>query len=650
MVINPFKPKPSLDPGEEMLRTSQTPLTIPGLLADGRARFGAKVGYQQKIAGKWETLNFDQLYQRAHDFGAGLIALGLKKGDRVAIIAENSLDWATGYLGISVAGGAGVPLYTELKQAEIEDMVRQSGARFVIASQRVLAKLPPRIDGAELIIAIGGAEGRSGKAPGFLRRGKADLLPFDEVALRATDESRRELASRHVEPDDLASIVFTSGTTGGMKGVMLTHKNFTSNIESIRRTIELNERDRIVLVLPMHHAFPFIIFLAELAFGGELTFENDLLRVRDRLKEVRPTLFLGVPALFEQVYRAIARRAEAEGRLETFERGLRAVGTIKKRTGVNLGRLIFREVHQQLGGNLRFVLSGAAALKPDLARKFFLLGIPLLQGWGLSEAAPVVAAQRLYPRKFLFSNYYEDQVGTVGPPLEGVEVKLIDVPEKEIYVHLHGEGELVVRGPNVFAGYWEAPAETAEALAGGWLRTGDLGRIDEEGNIWITGRSKYVIVLDSGEKVVPDELEDRFSGSELVQDICIEARRVRNKTAVGAIIFPNLEAVSQRLQERGEELNEGSVRRLVQEELDAFAKELAPHKRVSDLSLTDTPLPKTAILKVKRAELPESYTFDIERWRENSQLSLLGTPEPQAPAEESTGQGDDIMGEGGTPG
>src|SRR3990170_2306515 len=165
--------------------------------------------------------------------------------------------------------------------------------------------------------------------------GRWERLPFDQVASLATPESRAALEQRHVEPDDLACIVFTSGTTGGMKGVMLSHKNFMSNVESIRRSLNVDERDRIVLVLPMHHAFPFIIFLADAAFGGELTFENDLLRVRDRVRETKPTLFLGVPALFEQMYLAVVRRAEAEGRLEMFERGLRVVDVAKRRTGVN---------------------------------------------------------------------------------------------------------------------------------------------------------------------------------------------------------------------------------------------------------------------------------------------------------------------------
>ena len=626
MVINPFKPRPAADPAEELLRTSVTPLTIPEMLADASARFGQKVCYQEKVHNTWRRLTLEETWRRANDFAAGLIALGVRKGDRAAIICENGLEWAIAYYGLSLAGGVGVPLYTELKSAEVEELVRRSEARLVIASSRVLERLADQLSSVEKVIVVGGTEARAGKPPGFLRRSRPDHLLFDHVPARATSESRAELERRRVEPDDLASIVFTSGTTGGMKGVMLTHKNFMSNVESIRRTLQVDEKDRIVLVLPMHHAFPFIVFLANAAFGGELTFENDLLRVRDRLKETKPTLFLGVPALFEQMYRAVVRRAEAEGRLELFERGLRLVDVAKKRAGVNLGRVVFREIHQQLGGQLRFAISGGAAIKPEVARNFLRLGLPLLQGWGMTEASPVIAAQRWHPRRFFFSNYYEEHVGSVGPPLDGVEVKLIDVPEKEIYVHLHGEGELVVRGPNVFAGYWKAPEATAAAKVGEWLRTGDLGRIDEEGDIWITGRSKYVIVLDSGEKVVPDELEERFAESEVLQDVCVVARRNRDKTQVGAVVYPNLEAVRTRLQAKGEQLSEASVRKVVQEELDAHARELAPHKRVSELILTDTPLPKTALQDVARGHLPESFSFDLKRWEQSALGQTASAP------------------------
>ncbi len=635
MVINPFRPKQPVDPSEELLLTSATPPTLPELLADAAARFGGRIACQQKVEGSWEQLSYDQLWRRSREFAAGLVALGLQKGDRVAIMCENGLPWIVGYLGTSIAGGVGVPLYTELKAPEAEALVKRSGAKILIASTKVLQKLGEHAAGAATVIEAGGrgprggeAGGRgprSGQPPRFLRRGRPGWLPFDQVA--GTGEHGAELEGRRIEPDDLASIVFTSGTTGGMKGVMLTHRNFTSNVESIRRSVQLDDKDRIVLVLPLHHAFPFIIFLTNLAIGGEFTFENDLLRVRDRLKEIKPTIFLGVPALFEQMYRAVVRRAEAEGRMEMFERGLRVVDVAKRRTGVNLGKLVFREIHQQLGGQLRFVLSGGAALNPEIARNFSRLGLLLLQGWGLSEAAPVVAVQRLMPRKFLFSNYYEEHAGSVGPPLEGVQVELIDVPEKEIYVHLHKQGELVVRGPNVFAGYWQSPEETAQAKAGEWLRTGDLGRIDEEGNIWITGRCKYVIVLESGEKIVPDELEEHFQQSELLSDLTIMPRQHRGKTQIAAVVCPNVDVATERLRARNEAITEDSVRKLVQEEIDSLAKALAPYKRISEVMLTDTALPRTAILKVMRARLPDSHSFDVKRWEQAAALALAAASE-----------------------
>ena len=620
MIINPFKPKAPLENGDSPAFTGVTPLTVPRMLADARARFGPNVAYQQKAGGRWQRLTFEQMWREANEFAAGLIALGLQKGDRVALICENGLSWAVSYFGLSLAGGVAVPLYEELKRGEIEELVRRVDARFMIVSTKVLERLGDRPQGVRTLIVVGGTETRSGRNAHFMRRARPDVIPFEQIAGLATPESRAALEQRRVEPDDLASIVFTSGTTGGMKGVMLTHKNFMSNVDSARRTLQFDEKDRIVLVLPMHHAFPFVVFLIGFAAGGETTFENDLLRVRDRLEETRPTIFLGVPALFELMYRAIVQRMETEGRLELFERGLRVVDVAKRRTGVNLARLVFRELHQRLGGQLRFMICGGAALKPEVARDYFRLGLPLLQGWGLSEAAPVVAVQRWYPKRFFFSNYYEERLGTVGPAIEGVQVDLIDVPEKEIYVNLHGEGELVVRGDNVFAGYWQAEEEARAVKVGEWLRTGDLGRIDEEGNIWITGRSKYVIVLDSGEKVVPDELEERFGESELLQDVCVLGRRSRNKTQVGAVVFPNLEVARARL--KGEAPSELSVRRLVQEELDSFARKLAPYKRVSEVILTDTPLPRTALLDMARGQLPESFTFDVQRWERSAQQAL----------------------------
>lgn len=625
--------------GEEAESNGRRPgsggVTIPALLADAAHRWADRPAYRQKIRREWRRLTFREVHQRARAFAAGLAALGLRKGDRVAIVMENGLDWVIAYLGQSIAGGIGVPIYYDLKADEIDREMRHAECRFLICSTKVLDRIGEQ-HGLQKIVVVGEqAVERPGRGGLLFRPARPDVVPFSQVESLANDESRKAIESLHIEPDDLASIVFTSGTTGGAKGVMLTHGNFTSNVESARRSIGVDERDRVLLVLPMHHAFPFLVgLLGPIGFGGEVAFENDLLRVRDRMLEVKPTLFLGVPALFDVMYKGILQRIEAEGRMELFQRGLRIVDRVKERTGVNIGRIVFRELHQRLGGQLRFLISGGAALDPELQRNFFRLGLPLLQGWGLTEAAPVLAVQRWNPRRFYMTNYYEERIGSVGRPVEDVEIALIDVPEKELYVHLHGQGELIARGPNIFPGYWKAPAETRAAKLGEWLRTGDVGRIDSEGNIYITGRSKFVIVLDSGEKVHPDEVEEQIGRHALVQDVCVLGRRVRDKTVVSAVIYPNVEETKRALEERGLKATEENIRALVTAAVNERCAALAQYKRVADLQLSDQPLPKTVLRKIARGAIKERYSFDVATWEASAVEEALPAAAPAEPEEE----------------
>lgn len=594
-----------------------SPQTFPQMLEDIRRSYGDKIVFQQKVGRDWQRLSADDLYARTRDLAAGLIALGLGQGDRIAMVFENSLDWVCAYYAIVAAGGIAVPIYYDLQPAEITGMIEHAEAKIVIASAKVLSRIGDLAPSVKtVIVAGGGSEPRTAVPSGFLRKSQPATLPLEEVAQRATAESRAMLAATVVAPDDLASIVFTSGTTGGMKGVMLTHKNFMSNMRSVRTTIAFSERDRIMMVLPMHHVFPFIVAMGVApAVGGETTLENDLRRIRDRMAEVKPTIFIGVPALFELMYRNIVHGIEAQGRMETFEKGLRIVEATKQRTGINLGRIVFRELHKRLGGSLRFMVNGGAALNPQVAMNFARVGLLVIQGWGLTESAPVLTAQRWSPRKFYMSNYYEDHFGTVGPAVEDVEIGLIDVPEKELYVHLHGEGELVARGDNITPGYWKGEDATKAAKVDGWLRTGDVGRIDDEGNVWITGRSKYVIVLDSGEKVHPDELEAKLQRSPLIEDVVVIGRKLRGKTQAWAIVYPNRDEILARL--RTGTATEDAVRAAVRDEIQRHEEDVAPYKRTTDFMLTDIPLPKTALRKVARGQIADSYTFDARRWEQS---------------------------------
>ena len=617
-----------------------SPMTFPALLERTRRDWGDKVAFQQKVHGEWLRYSHHDVYARSYELSAGLVDLGLRQGDRVALVLENSVEWVCAYYAIVLAGAVAVPLYYELKPAEIEEMAAHTDARIAIVSPKVLAKLGPLLPRLTTVVVAGPVpQARTPASPdeppdALRRHPQPRIVSLEELGRHASAAAWRELRLREIRPDDLASVVFTSGTTGGMKGVMLTHRNFLANCRSIRRSIPFGERDRLIMVLPMHHAFPFTITaVVAPAVGGEVTFENDLRRIRDRMAEVKPTLFAGVPALFELMYRNVVQRIEAEGRLEIFERGLRICETTKQRTGINIGRIVFRELHKRLGGRLRFMISGGAALNPDLARKFARVGIPILQGWGLTESAPVLSVQRWNPRRFYMSNYYEEHFGTVGPPLDGVEIGLIDVPEKEMYVHLHGEGEMVARGENISPGYWQADDATRAQKVGEWLRTGDVGHLDDEGNVWITGRSKYVIVLDSGEKVHPDEVEEKLGRSDLIEDLVVIPRRLRGKTQVWAVVFPNRDAVLART--GGREPDEAALRALVRADFESNERDLAAHKRVTDVMLTDTPLPKTALRKVARGQIADSYGFDRLRWEQSWRELTEAPPVPAGDPEET---------------
>ncbi len=624
--------------GEEAEPNGRRPasrgMTIPDKLAQAAHRWGDLPAYGQRVGREWKRMTFREVLQRSRAFAAGLHHLGLRKGDRVAIVMENGLDWCIAYHGLSAVGAIGVPIYYDLKQSEIDRFIRRAECKMLVCSAKALERIGDQ-PAVEVIIVQGeGISERHGGRAGLFRQHRPDIVAFDQVESMATDESRRAIETTEIDPGDLASIVFTSGTTGGAKGVMLTHRNFTANVESARKSIGIDERDRVLMVLPMHHAFPFLVgLMGPIGFGGQIIFENDLLRLRDRMAEIKPTLFLGMPALFDMMYRGILQRLEAEGKKELFDKALRVADQVKARTGVNIGKVVFRELHQRLGGHLRFMVSGGAALPADLQRNFFRLGLPLLQGWGMTESGPALAVQRWYPRKFYLTNYYEERAGSVGQPIEDVEISLIDVPEKELYVRLHGEGELIARGENVFPGYWKAPEETRAAKLGEWLRTGDLGRIDAEGNIYITGRCKFIIVLDSGEKVHPDELEEFIGLSDVVEDICVVGRNVRSKTVVSAIVYPNVEATKTRLAAAGQPVNEQSVRALITAEVNERCLSLAQYKRVADVQITDQPLPKTVLRKIARGFVRESYGFDVARWEVSAAEALAAAAPPEEAGE-----------------
>ena len=592
------------------------PRTIREVLNRSVTRYGDRPAFRGRVAKGYHALTYAELGAIVDRFGTGLLKLGMQPGDKVALICENCLEWPVSWFGVACAGGVNVPIYGELGALEINNIIRQSDSRFAIVSATFAHKLDPRT--VDHVVVVGESSKSESDFAAALERLGPKAITFSALTAGVTADEIDRLRPP-IRPTDLAAIIYTSGTTGDPKGVMLSHRNLAHESVSGAITAGYRSNDRLLIVLPLHHAFPFAAgIIAPVAVGAEVVFDTDLRRIRDRMAEVHPTIFFGVPALFSTMHRTVVQRMETEGKLETFRKGERIVASVKRRTGVNIGGVVFRELHQKLGGNIRYFGTGGAASPPDLARKFSLLGIPLMQGWGLTEASPVVAGQRFDSRLFHFTDYFERTAGSVGPALEGVEIVCVDVPEKNIYVGMHGEGEFVVRGPNVMSGYYKNEAATHEVKVGEWLRTGDIGRIDRQGNVYITGRAKSVIVLDSGEKVYPDEIEEHFADTPVMRDVCIIGKRParligERKMQVAAVVYPDPVAMRDRARDAGERLTADFVRRLVQQEVDAVQANLAPFKRIGEVILTDAPLPRTDLKKVRRGQIREHYPFDVDR-------------------------------------
>jgi long-chain acyl-CoA synthetase len=557
------------------------------LLDRAAERYGAAPALiARRASGERTTITYNDLRDRAHRAALLLARRGIKPGDRVLLVSENSPDWVLGYFAILCAGAVAVPLDHLISPEELAPICKIAEPRAALRSSAVAKRLGN---------AIGSAAARA------VEIDLAELSrPFilDKAAAPVAPPERKAVAS----------IVFTSGTTGAPKGVMLTHGNFAAEIAMIARVFALSGDDTLLSILPLHHTFEFTCgMLLPLASGAAIAYPlefdaKDLSRI---LSDIRPTALIGVPALWEAVHRRIVDEVDARGPFFAAAFGqLRELNRhLDRDSGLNLGSILFRQAHQALGGRLRLAVSGGAALPHRVGEFFNDLGIHLLEGYGLTEAAPVLSTA--HPDDPLCS-------GSVGKPLNGVELRLL--PEgAEI-------GEIVARGPNVMAGYYRNQAATDDVLRDGWLHTGDLGRFDAEGRLYIVGRAKEVIVDSGGNNIYIDELEEAYGHSPYLREIAVVGLKVAQGEQVAALAVPAYAR--------------GESRRAVEDGLrahfDRVALGLSPYKRIRILRFTDAELPRTRTRKVKRNEVaailrrmlaasnaknaPAPHSAEIEPW------------------------------------
>jgi long-chain acyl-CoA synthetase len=536
--------------------------------------------------------------------GAGVLRhMSIGVGQRVMLMSENRPEWGISYFAILLSGAAAVPLDSQLTIAEVVNLARVSKAKAIVLSRKVAERLAGE---ANLAIPVGDDDddvtvvwSPAHTALGEYLSKQLDTAPrvmaYDElltepdvVFIDPTSGSPKTSMARvapEVKGDSLASLIFTSGTTGTPKGVMLTHKNLTSMASKLTSLFSLYKHDKLLSVLPLHHTFEFSAgFLMPLVHGASIDYleEIEADSLARALEDEGVTGMVGVPALWQLLERKIYKNVSDAGviveklfdSIVDLNRSLRD----KLPWDLSTGKLLFFPVHRKLGGRMRLLISGGSALPPDTLKSFRGLGFNLYEGYGMTESSPVLTVTRP-----------GDKVipGSVGRPLPGIDVR-IDAPDA------NGIGEVIAKGPNVMAGYFENAEATAETIVNGWLHTGDLGRIDEEGNLFIVGRKKEMILGPSGENVYPDELEEVYGDSEYVKEISVVGLPgdVGNET-VAALVVPDYEKEGDR----------ESIREAVREHIKKVSKTLPLYKRLKIFHLWDFELPKTSTRKVKRREI-----------------------------------------------
>ncbi|SEA67307.1 long-chain acyl-CoA synthetase [Desulfuromusa kysingii] len=593
-----------------------------------------KIALRYKYKGQWQPLTYNKLWSTVEKLAAGLQQLGIEEKAHVALLGVSSPRWVMSYLSVLRRGCVAIPIDKELKATELRHILNDSDAQAIFVGQPQFETLLDVIDDLpqlKKIILIDASlsevidHSDVSDVMDNLSKQWKDLVqtlniapelckPVEEAAIEAhlvltgqkeqhgkqhkstnflaeTEISRNRLLKEerlysykdifhdvplppatHI-PKDRAVVLYTSGTTGRSKGAMLSHQNLVSNIQAACQRFNLDSSIKTLSFLPINHVFEQVCgVLVPLSLGGEVNFAESIKKLGDNLNEIKPTFLLGVPAVYRLLYGRIMKNIESK----SSSRLLYKFPLTRK--------IVTAKIKQAVGINTTFV-SGGAALDPAIAEGFHNLGLNLLQGYGITETSPVISAES--PTK--------NKPGTVGEPLEDIEVK-IDNPNAE------GEGEILVKGPNVMLGYYKNAKATAEILSNGWYHTGDLGKIDEDNMLSICGRVKNLIVTPNGKNVYPEEVENHLLKSPYIAEIMVYGHKI-SATAeeVYAIIFPEEEA----LFALNKELESGpmgaaEIEALIRKEVLTYGKDLADYKRVKKFTLREDEFPKTTTRKIKR--------------------------------------------------
>lgn len=516
------------------------------------------------MAGEDDYLTYRQMAERTRAFAQSLGPLD--PGEAIGILSENRPEWGQAYLAVLARGGTVVPIDPLLKKDELARVMSESGIGRLIVSAKyhgIADAVIARFERQPQIIPL--EQAMAGDPAGFVP------TPADD-------------------PDSLAVLIFTSGTTGNSKKVILTHRNIISDMEGFIARLSFGPGDRFLSVLPLHHTFEATCgFIAPLTHGAAVYYVKALnsREILDGIKKHRITHFISVPLLYDKLYHGILNalnKAPAPKR-GIFKMSMTATRTLYSMTGANVGKTMFKSMRKKAGlDSIRLMVSGGAPLPPEISMNFSFMGIDFIEGYGLTETSPVLNVNPLEKIKF----------GSVGPPLHNVEMRIHE-PDG------NGVGEIIVRGPMVTPGYLDNPEETARLIRNGWLHTGDIGRMDEDGYLFISGRKKNLIVSAAGKNIYPEEIEAELLKSPYILEVMIWGKKTDSgREEVAALIYPDIDALGAHLNKSPDRITDEDVKSVVDVEVKTLCAGLADFKRVKHIEYVRNELEKTSTKKIKR--------------------------------------------------
>ncbi len=516
----------------------------------------------------YQKITYREFGEQVNRFGAGLFELGLQ-GKRIAIIGKNRYEWALSYVSILLGDMTAVPLDKGLTDIEIRNSLLQSRADCIIFEEKYFDIISQLKNEGEInlkeLICMEKIDG---------------VKNVEDVMALGSKERKDEYMNCEVCSNEMRILLFTSGTTSASKGVMLTQRNIVENIYSMKCVETFYPSDVNLAFLPYHHTFGSTGQLIMLASGVATAFPDGLRHIAENFREYQVSLFVGVPLLIESIYGKIEKEIEKQGKAKLIQCA-KKVSNFLLKCGIDVRRKLFKQIINQLGGNMRLMISGAAGLDKEVAKNLNELGIRTIQGYGLTETSPVIAAEN---DKYI-------KYGSVGFPMKNVAVEISEKDE-------NGIGEIRVKGPNVMLGYYENEEATRAVLKDGWFDTGDLGYFDEEGFLFVTGRKKNVIVLKSGKKVFPEELEELVNKIDVVKESMVFGFPKEDDVDVSVKIQYDEDV----RKEKYAELSDEEFEKVVWNEIKEINKEMPKYKYMKHMILTTEDFIKTTTAKIKRFE------------------------------------------------